>query len=161
METRSESATNELRSPTRRGHLVAAHRAISLFPVDDSELCILNGRAWVTLNLPQVAGGLGDIVLQTGETLRVPAGAHLVMEPWIGGEALRFDWCVEPAAQAAFHREPQRFSREVAQPSRELAQALGQVAVAFTRLVRGLLGYSEYLVAGRGRVLSRFESNPP
>jgi hypothetical protein len=28
-------------------------------------------------------------------------------------------------------------------------------------LLRGLAGYGEYLVAGRGRVLSRFESNPP
>ncbi|MCU0942024.1 MAG: DUF2917 domain-containing protein [Hydrogenophaga sp.] len=161
METRSESASNAVCSNSRRGHLVAAHRAISLFPAEDSELCILNGRAWVTLNLPQVAGGLGDIVLQTGETLRVPAGTHAVMEPWASGDALRFDWCVVPANEAAFGHGPQRFSREVAQPSRELAHALGQVAVAFTRLLRGLLGYSEYLVAGRGRVLSRFESNPP
>jgi hypothetical protein len=153
MDTRSESASK----PARRGHLVAAHRAISLYPHEDSELCILSGRAWITLNLPHVPGGLGDVVLQAGETLRVPGGAHLVMEPWTQGDALRFDWCLSP--QVA--ERSQRFTREVATPSRELAQALGQVAVAFGRLLRGVLGYGEYLVAGRGRVLSRFESNPP
>lgn len=153
MITRSESASNG----GRRGHLVPAHRAISLYPVDDSELCIRSGRAWVTLNLPQVQGGLGDIVLQAGETLRVPAGAHLVMEPWMSGDALRFDWCLSPQKVES----SRRFSREVVVPSRDLALALGQVVLALGRLLRGLLGYGEFLVAGRGRVLSRFESNPP
>jgi len=49
----------------------------------------------------------------------------------------------------------------VVAPSRELATALGQATLAFGRLLRGVLGYTEFLVAGRGRVLSRFESNPP
>ena len=39
------------------------------------------------------------------------------------------------------------------------------IGVALGRLSWGVLGYaaylSSYLVAGRGRVLSRFESNPP
>ncbi|MBX3611124.1 MAG: DUF2917 domain-containing protein [Hydrogenophaga sp.] len=153
MNTLSGSASTQ----QRRGHLVGAHRAISLYPVEDSELCILNGRAWVTLNLPQVPGGLGDIVLQTGESLQVPAGSHVVMEPWVNGDALRFDWCL--SAQAV--EKSQRFAREVATPTRELGRALGQVVVAFARLLRGVLGYGEFLVAGRGRVLSRFESNQP
>lgn len=153
MNTRSESASNT----ARRGHLVGAHRALSLYPANDSRLSILSGRAWVTLNLPHVPAGLGDHVLQAGETLPVPAGAHLVMEPWASGEAVRFDWCVLPAGVKA----PNRFEREVAAPTRELALALGQVALALGRLARGVLGYGEFLVAGRGRVLSRFESNPP
>ena len=153
MDTRSESASNA----ARRGHLLAAHRALSLYPVEDSELRICSGRAWVTLNLPQVHGGLGDLVLQAGETLRVPAGTHLVMEPWRTGDALRFDWCLSERST----ERAGRFAREVAAPTRELARALGQVAVAFARLLRGVLGYGEFLVAGRGRVLSRFESNPP
>lgn len=153
MDTRSESASNT----PRRGHLVAAHRAISLFPAEDSCLSINSGRAWVTLNLPHVAAGLGDIVLERGETLSVPAGTHLVMEPWQSGDALRFDWCVVPQAV----KVPGRFAREVATPTRELGTALGQVAVAFGRLLRGVLGYGEFLVAGRGRVLSHFESNQP
>ena len=153
MATRSESASNT----SRRGHLVAAHRAISLYPAEDSCLNITSGRAWVTLNQPHVPAGLGDIVLERGERLRVPAGAHLVMEPWQSGDALRFDWCVEPLSVAA----PGRFAREVVAPTRELGEALGHVALAFGRLLRGVLGYGEFLVAGRGRVLSRFESNPP
>ncbi|MGC4395008.1 DUF2917 domain-containing protein [Hydrogenophaga sp. T2] len=153
MNTRSESASNT----ARRGHLVGAHRALSLYPADDSCLSVLSGRAWVTLNLPHVPEGLGDHVLQAGDTLHVPAGAHLVMEPWASGEAVRFDWCVLPVAVPA----PGRFQREVGAPTRELAQALGQVVLAFGRLARGVLGYGEFLVAGRGRVLSRFESNPP
>ncbi|MBL0917228.1 MAG: DUF2917 domain-containing protein [Hydrogenophaga sp.] len=152
MQTRSESASNSI----RRGHLVAAHRAISLFPAEDSCLTINQGRAWVTLNLPQVVAGLDDLVLKAGETLRVPAGTHLVMEPWASGDALRFDWCVLPVPEPSG-----RFAREVARPTRELGMALGQVAVAFARLLRGVLGYGEFLVAGRGRVLSRFESNQP
>ena len=44
MATRSESASNT----SRRGHLVAAHRAISLYPAEDSCLHITSGRAWVT-----------------------------------------------------------------------------------------------------------------
>ncbi len=153
MATRSESASNA----SRRGHLVAAHRAISLYPAEDSCLHITSGRAWVTLNQPHVPAGLGDIVLERGERLAVPAGTHLVMEPWQSGDALRFDWCVEPATVEA----PGRFAREVAAPTRELGLALGQVVLAFGRLLRGVLGYGEFLVAGRGRVLSRFESNPP
>ena len=94
MNTRSESASNT----ARRGHLVGAHRALSLYPADDSCLSVLSGRAWVTLNLPHVPQGLGDHVLQAGDILHVPAGAHLVMEPWASGEAVRFDWCVLPVA---------------------------------------------------------------
>lgn len=153
METRSESASTQ----QRRGFVVGAHRAISLRPAEDSRLEITTGRAWVTLNLPHQPEGLGDHRLCAGESLLVPAGAHLVMEPWTNGEALRFDWTVVPQADA----RPQRFSREVVAPSRELAAALGQATLAFGRLLRGVLGYTEFLVAGRGRVLSRFESNPP
>ncbi len=153
METRSESASTS----QRRGFVVGAHRAISLRPAEDSRLIVTTGRAWVTLNLPHQPDGLGDHVVGTGESLFVPAGAHLVMEPWIRGEAERFDWAVIPQAEA----RPQRFSREVVAPSRELAHALGQATLAFGRLLRGVLGYTEFLVAGRGRVLSRFESNPP
>ncbi|QRR34921.1 DUF2917 domain-containing protein [Hydrogenophaga sp. YM1] len=153
METRSESASTS----QRPGFAVGAHRAISLRPAEDSRLLITAGRAWVTLNLPHQPDGFGDHRVCAGESLLVPAGAHLVMEPWTRGDALRFDWSVLPQAEA----RPQRFSRDVVKPSRELALALGQAALAFGRLLRGVLGYTEFLVAGRGRVLSRFESNPP
>lgn len=154
MKTRSESASHQA---FRRGFELGAHRAISLRPRADSELRITAGRAWVTLNLAQQPGREDDHVMPAGTSIPVPAGSHLVMEPWTTGEALRFDWCEAPRSQA----QPERFSREVVAPSRELAQALGQASLALGRLLRGLAGYGEYLVAGRGRVLSRFESNPP
>lgn len=154
MQTRSESAS---RTTSRRGWVVAAHQALSLRPAGCSELRIIGGDAWVTLQQTHPDEGVVDHVLRAGETLAVPAGAHLVMEPWTSGQALRFDWTEWSGAQA----RPQRFAREVVAPSRELAQALGQAAVAFGRLLRGVAGYGEFLVAGRGRVLSRFESNPP
>ena len=60
---------------------------------------------------------------------------------------------------------PSRWQAEVGVPGRELAHALQCTTVALGRLSWGVLGYaaylSSYLVAGRGRVLSRFESNPP
>ena len=55
-------------------------------------------------------------------------------------------------------RAQDRFDREVLSPARELGAALGQAATAVARVMRGLLGYSEFLVAGRGRVLSPLES---
>lgn len=156
MQTRSDFAS---RSAHRRGFVVGAHQAISLRPAVRSELRIVGGDAWVTLTRPRATVGVDDHFLRTGESLAVPAGTHLVMEPRTSGQALRFDWGELPECQAM--PRPQRFAQEVVAPSRELAQALAQAALALGRLVRGVAGYGEFLVAGRGRVLSRFESNPP
>lgn len=145
-----------------RGWRLDARRAMSLRPQVPSRLHITQGRAWVTLGKAHDGAGneSGDLVLNAGESLMVPAGARLVMEPWQPGAGLvRFDWCAEPHAPSL--AQAGRFGREVVAPSRELGVALGQAGLAFARLVRGLFGYSEYLVAGRGRVLTPYESNPP
>ena len=139
-----------------------ARRAMSLRPRVPSRLHITQGRAWVTLGQPHEGAGnaSGDLVLNAGESLAVPAGVRLVMEPWQPSAGpVRFDWCAEPGTRSA--EQADRFGREVATPSRELAEALQHAGVAFVRLVRGLFGFSEFLVAGRGRVLTPFESNPP
>jgi hypothetical protein len=144
------------------GWRLDARRAMSLRPRVPSRLHITQGRAWVTLGQsPKGAGNeSGDLVLNAGESLAVPAGARVVMEPWQPGAGpVRFDWCAEPEARS--REQAGRFGREVVTPSRELGVALGQAGLALARLVRGLFGYSEYLVAGRGRVLTPFESNPP
>lgn len=145
------------------GWCLDLRHAMSLRPRVPSRLHITQGRAWVTLGLPRRGAGneSGDVVLAAGESLSVPAGARLVMEPWQSASAgpVRFDWCAEP--QDCLVRRPDRFAREVVAPARDLALALGQAGLAFGRLLRGLFGYSEYLVAGRGRVLGPFESNPP
>ncbi|MFW2357893.1 DUF2917 domain-containing protein [Hydrogenophaga sp.] len=163
MNTRSAHTAPVLNSCMHaRGWRLDARRAMSLRPQVPSRLHITQGRAWVTLGQAHEGAGneSGDLVLAAGESLVVPAGARLVMEPWQPGAGpVRFDWCAEPEAQALASVD--RFGREVAAPSRELAAALKQASVAFVRLMRGLFGYSEYLVAGRGRVLTPFESNPP
>ena len=146
-----------------RGWRLDARRAMTLRPHVPSRLHITQGRAWVTLGLPHLGAGneSGDLMLTAGESLSVPAGARLVVEPWQPGsaETVLFDWCAEPEARALAQAD--RFGREVVAPSRELGVALGHAGLAFARLVRGLFGYSEFLVAGRGRVLTPFESNPP
>ncbi len=146
-----------------RGWRLDARRAMSLRPKVPSRLYITQGRAWVTLGMPVKGAGneLGDHMLEAGQSLAVPVGARLVMEPWQPASTapVRFEWCAE--AEAIATEVPTRFGREVAAPTREMFAALGQAAWAFARLVRGLLGYSEFLVAGRGRVLTPYESNPP
>ncbi len=145
-----------------RGWQLEARRAMSLRPRLPSRLHITQGRAWITLGQAHEGPGnaSGDLLLSAGESLVVSAGTRLVMEPWQPGDGpVRFDWCAEPEAHALASVD--RFGREVATPSRELAAALKQASAAFVRLMRGLFGYSEFLVAGRGRVLTPFESNPP
>ncbi len=145
-----------------RGWRLDARRAMSLRPQVPSRLHITQGRAWVTLGKAHEGAGneSGDLVLNAGESLMVPAGARLVMEPWQPSAGpVRFDWYAEPETHA--REQASRFGREVVAPSRELVVALGRAGLAFARLVRGLFGYSEFLVAGRGRVLTPFESNPP
>jgi hypothetical protein len=132
--------------------------AMSLRPKQAAVLRIFCGQVWVTLGTPAGAtpDQAGDHFLRPGDVLGVPAGAALVMEPVVqqGDTApVHFDWS-DASAQAS----PGRFAREVLAPSREACAALAQAAVAVGRVLRGLLGYSEFLVAGRGRVLSPLES---
>jgi Protein of unknown function (DUF2917) len=132
--------------------------AMSLHPSEASLLRIHRGRVWVTLGVsgapsPQDSG---DRFLQAGESLVVPPGARLVMEPLVPQgvtEPVSFDWMGAPAPVAAG-----RFGRDVLAPMHELAGALGLAGAALARVLRGVLGYSEFLVAGRGRVLSPLES---
>lgn len=136
-----------------RGWRLDARRAMTLRPQVPSRLQINQGRVWVTLGQPHTGAGneSGDVVLAAGDSLRVPAGARLVMEPWQPAEGpVRFDWNVESLAVTPVGD----FSREVVAPSRELALALGQAGGAFARLLRGLWAYGEHRVAGRGRALA-------
>ena len=133
--------------------------AMSLRPKDTAVLRIRRGRVWVTLGEPGVMSpdGAGDCFLQDGDVLLVPAGARLVMEPLAprgASDPVCFDW-TEAAAPAM---ETDRFGRDVLLPLRELGTALGQSGLALARVLRGLLGYGEFLVAGRGRVLTPLES---
>lgn len=71
--------------------------AITLAPARPGRLRIAQGSAWVTLGGPYQGplNDQGDLFLQAGETLNVPAGARLVMEPLAlrgQGGAVWFDW---------------------------------------------------------------------
>lgn len=133
--------------------------AMSLRPKRPAVLRVYCGRVWATLGQGAAAGAPddgGDRFLGPGEALVVPAGVSLVMEPVsVPGDRgpVHFDWSDASAAVA-----PSRFDRDVATPARDLRSSLGHAVVALTRMVFGLLGYSEFLVAGRGRVLSPLES---
>jgi len=133
--------------------------AMSLRPRDTAVLRIRRGRVWVTLGEPGVLSpeGAGDRFLQDGDVLVVPAGSRLVMEPLAphgASDPVCFDWTDAAAPVAASGR----FGRDVLLPLRELGAALGQSGLALARVMRGLLGYGEFLVAGRGRVLTPLES---
>lgn len=135
--------------------------AMTLCPQKTAQLRVRHGRVWVTYAgiegvAPEAAG---DHFLGVGDALTVPAGARLVMEPLaMPGDAspVCFDW-----HDSALSAAPGRFAREVGAPARDLAAALGQSALALARLLRGLAGYGDVLVAGRGRVLSPLESLRP
>ena len=146
MDTRTRSASVD--AAATRGWPLAARRAISLRPTQPSQLRITQGRVWVTLNTPHVPRGLDDHVLVAGQTLDVPAGAHLVMEPWTPFEALpaRFDWCVVPAPLRK--AEAGRFGREVAAPSREFAHAVLDVGVHYRERVDDILEVMKEVAAG-------------
>lgn len=59
--------------------------AASLRPTAPSRLAVREGRAWVTW------GDGCDRIVAAGEALEVPAGAHVVVEPWQPeGGPLRF-----------------------------------------------------------------------
>jgi len=132
--------------------------AMALRPKQSAVLRVFCGQVWVTQGLPAgtTPDSAGDHFLGPGDVLAVPAGVRLVLEPVVarGDTApVHFDWSVARAAAS-----PGRFEREVLQPARELGVALGQAAIAMAAVLRGLLGYREFLVAGRGRVLSPLES---
>ena len=147
--------------------------AVSLKDARAAVLRITHGRVWATVDGPHAgpANNPGDIVLQGGDRLTLQPGQRVVIEPWraSANEAVYFSW--DPAPEAATVRLQQgalaasRMQVAVLYPLRDFGLALRMAAQALGRLVCGIAGYladvSEFLAAGRGRVLPRMESNPP
>lgn len=104
------------------------------------------GRLWLT-----VEGEFDDFHLAQGEHLCIPNDGLVLVEGSPTG-AIRLSREMSSAS---------RWRQAVTQPLRDMGWALLMVVSAFLRLLGGLAGYGEYLVAGRGRVMSRFEANPP
>lgn len=122
-------------------------------------LRITQGRAWITLNeRPHGhSNESGDHFLQAGQQLPVRAGQHLVIES-LDPAPLQFEWT---PAVVTWRLPRTRWNEAVMQPLHDLARAGWLAGSALLRLLLGLAGYSEYLVAGRGRIMSRHEVNPP
>ena len=115
---------------------LAPQRAMSLLPRKDSQLLIVQGCAWITWDKPTGHGARsdGDHFLEAGQIIDVPAGARLVMEARHAHEALHFDWREMPPCLVP-HRSTANGLSELA---RQWVQALGGLAWATGRLVRGL-----------------------
>ena len=138
-----------LRKPIGTWRLHPGH-AVCLRSRRIAVLRIFCGRVWVTVDGSHAGptDPQGDRFLGPGDVLAVPVGARMVMEPWPqrGDQApVHFDWSDQPV-------DPVHFAREVARPAGELAEAVGQAATAFGRVLGGLLRYSGFLVARRGKV---------
>lgn len=146
--------SHPIASPSRRAAIgrwrLHPGHAMSLQPRRASLLRIYCGRVWVTSGGPYPVLGResGDRFISPGETLRVPAGARLVMEPLAeaGDERpVHFDWTEAPRERAG-----ERFAREVLVPARELQRAVAQSGQALTRVLRGLAGWSGQIASSRG-----------
>lgn len=151
------------RSTTLAGYWeLAPGRALSLQPRAAGVLRIAHGQVWATVGGPQQGHGneSGDHFLQSGQQLGVRAGQHLVVEPWskVSQTPAYFDWTPLPTAVTA---SASRWHLAVIQPLHDLGLALRMAGSALGRLITGLAGYGEYLVAGRGRVMPKLEANQP
>lgn len=121
---------------------LAPGRAFTLRPTEGGVLRVAHGRLWVTLDGPH-GGALneqGDLVVETGESVRLRAGQRLVIEPWCRRQSAYFSW--DPALQAA--RTP--LWAGVTQPLADLRLAVllgvgaaGRLAGGLARLAWGLL----------------------
>jgi hypothetical protein len=133
---------------------LATGRALSLQPGKASLLRVRQGRVWATLG-----SELGDHVLVPGSTLHIPAGDHVVIEPWPLQERcpVFFDWDPAPVYLAAAQpvvsllpvREPDLAGERVAvgQALRDLRAALGLAVGATARLAFGVARFAVGFVA--------------
>ena len=148
--------------------------AVTLRDANAAVLRINHGSVWATVDGPHAgpANNRGDLVLTAGDRLTLQAGQRVVIEPWNSGaasahEAVYFSW--DPALEAAVlplsaqQRAPASSRMQVAllYPLRDFGQALKMAMQALSRLIWGVAGLSEFLVAGRGRVQPCLDSNPP
>ena len=121
---------------------------LSLFPRAPALVRVTHGRIWATLNGPHSgpANAWGDVLLESGQVLQVPAGQRLVLESLAGrGEAAAcFDWL--PASTLS------PWQQAVGQPLAELRQSLGGATRAAGHLVQGLGRLAWRGATGRGQV---------
>jgi len=139
--------------------------AVTLQPVGGGILRVVQGRVWATLDGPHQgpANDWGDVVLCSGEQLRVAPGRHVVVESFedAANEPVYFSWEPAPAAARQVPVAESGWRDALARPAFGAGDELGILLRALGRCLARLPGWLEYLVAGRGRVLSPLESNQP
>ena len=138
---------------------LAPGRALSLRPRTEGTRRIRAGQAWVTLDKRPRGHNdeSGDHVLRAGQTMVVRAGSHLVFES-MDQDPIHFDWQPHEVPRLA---SGVRWQQAVVQPLRDLRRGAWLTLTASARLLWGLVGYADHLVAGRGRVMSSHEVSPP
>ncbi|RZJ14991.1 MAG: DUF2917 domain-containing protein [Acidovorax sp.] len=89
-------------------------KAVSLTPRATTALRVAEGHAWVTLDDGPHGSGAeaGDVFLHAGQTLRIAAGQHAVIEP-LGGQRLQYRLSAV-AASAATEGSPAPWWRRAA-----------------------------------------------
>ena len=136
---------------TMGGWTLAASRAMAMCPRKPSMLRVTQGQAWVTLTGPHAGHGneRGDVFLQAGQTLHIPAGQRVVLESLgkAGSAPVRFDWLPAAAPTGSV-----QYQQSVAQPLSDLLQSLHSAAGAAGRLVAGVGRFALYSIAPRARV---------
>ncbi|CAN7573684.1 DUF2917 domain-containing protein [Acidovorax sp. LjRoot129] len=88
-------------------------KAVSLTPRAPTALRVAEGHAWVTLDDGPHGSGAeaGDVFLHAGQTLRIAAGQHAVVEP-LGG--LRLQYRLSAVAASATDGSPAPWWRRAA-----------------------------------------------
>jgi hypothetical protein len=135
-------------------------RAVTVRPRTAGVLRVVSGRAWATLDVSRHTPltESGDHFVALGHDLQLRAGQRVVVEAWPyqGQDGIQLQWVAQPEACVVT-----RWQTNVVEPLRDVGHGLALVARALGRLLSGLAGYSDFLTAGRGRVLQGLESNAP
>ena len=142
-----------------------SERAITLKPGEAGVLRVAQGQVWATLNGPHhgPANDWGDVVLRSGEQLKLMPGQQVVVEPFGDpvNEPVYFSWEPSSALPQVMPAEESGWSDAL------VRQPLGldrEISISFRALGRMLSKPGAYLrcfVAGKGCVLSPLESNQP
>ncbi|ABM34584.1 DUF2917 domain-containing protein [Paracidovorax citrulli] len=100
------------------GWRLACGHALGLRPRRAGILEVVHGAVWLTVTGPAAQGG--DLFLRRGDTFRIAAGQHAVLEPWMASgrtDGVSFLWTQECTQ-----------SVPVAVACRSVARALGDMA---------------------------------
>ena len=147
-------------SPALQSWKLPHGHAVTLKPRTAGVLQVVSGRAWATLDVARHTplADAGDHFVALGHDLPLRAGQRVVVEAWPyhGQDSVRLQWVPLPESGAA-----SRWQATVVEPARDIGDGLALVARSMLRLLAGLAGFGDYLVAGRGRVLRGLESNAP